>query len=297
MNIDKYLKVFRLDHWIKNVFMLIGAFGAIFLNDHIHGVLLYIDIGIAFLLSCFISSVNYVINEILDASFDALHPVKKHRPIPSGQITLYKLIVSALVLLACTFIISLILFDKPFNVSLLALFIAGLVYNVRPIRAKDIPFIDVIAESINNPIRLFIGWYAVSSNFSPPPVSIIVFFWVLGAFLMTAKRVAELKLLNKNNSLLYRPTFKYYSAKNLNFAFFLYAVSSVLVSFFIAYKYKNTLYYSLPLYIIFILWYIKLTYEEKSIVMDPEHVYRRPLFCVYIIFCCIFTFLSLLING
>jgi hypothetical protein len=34
----------------------------------------------------------------------------------------------------------------------------GIVYNVRPLRTKDKPYLDVISESINNPLRLTIGW-------------------------------------------------------------------------------------------------------------------------------------------
>lgn len=295
MNISTYIKVFRIDHWIKNIFTLIGSFGAIFISDAGHSWTLYLDIVLAFLLSCFVSSVNYVINEILDASHDALHPLKKHRPIPAGQITLHKLVISAVLLLVITFGVSFVIFDMPFNISLLALLIAGLFYNVRPVRAKDIPFVDVVSESINNPIRLFIGWHAVGASLFPP-ISVIVFFWVLGAFLMTAKRIAELKLLNKHNGSLYRPTFKYYTMKNLTTASVIYAVVSLIAYIYIAHNHKNSLYYSLPFYILFVLWYMKLTYENESIVMDPEHFYKRPVFCCYVIFCGIFTFLALLIS-
>jgi len=297
MNIQIYLKVFRIDHWIKNVFTLIGAFGAIFINDVNHSMLLYFDVVLAFLLSCFISSVNYVVNEILDSSFDALHPTKKHRPIPSGKVSLYKLVVSALMLLIITFTVSVALFDRPFNLSLLALFAAGMIYNIRPVRAKDIPFIDVISESINNPIRLFIGWYAVRTALPLPPLDVIVFFWALGAFLMTAKRIAELKLLDKHNSTLYRPTFKYYSVKNLSAAFISYAVVSILTFVCICFRHEHVLFYSVPFYLIFIVWFLKLTYEKESIVMDPEHIYKRPLFFSYVVFCCLFTFLSLVTHG
>jgi hypothetical protein len=34
----------------------------------------------------------------------------------------------------------------------------GIFYNVRPMRTKDRAYLDVISESINNPLRLMIGW-------------------------------------------------------------------------------------------------------------------------------------------
>jgi len=293
MNTNLYIKVFRPGHWIKNTFTLLGSFGAIFLYNVPFSFGLIYKILLGLLLSCFISSVNYVINEILDASYDAFHPEKKYRPIPSGQITLYKLIISAFTLLVLTFAISILCFNKTFNLSILALFIAGLIYNIRPIRAKDIPFLDVISESVNNPIRLFIGWYAVGNNFPHPPLAILLFFWLLGAFLMTAKRTAEFKMLGSNGSL-YRPTYKYYSLPNLSVFLIFYAVMSSIFFIYIAVRYKNSLLISLPFYLITLIWYIKLTYQMKTLVVEPEHIYKYPLFALYILFCLFFSFITIL---
>ena len=49
----------------------------------------------------------------------------------------------------------------------------GVLYNVRPIRAKDRAFLDVIVESVNNPLRFLFGWFAVTPHVAPP-VSILL---------------------------------------------------------------------------------------------------------------------------
>ena len=49
----------------------------------------------------------------------------------------------------------------------------GIVYNVPPLRTKDKPYLDVISESVNNPIRLLIGWAMVDPT-TLPPSSIIL---------------------------------------------------------------------------------------------------------------------------
>jgi NADH-quinone oxidoreductase subunit A len=36
--------------------------------------------------ACLIASANYILNEILDAPFDAMHPTKRHRGIPAGKV-------------------------------------------------------------------------------------------------------------------------------------------------------------------------------------------------------------------
>jgi hypothetical protein len=48
----------------------------------------------------------------------------------------------------------------------------GIVYNIRPLRTKDKPYLDVISESTNNPRRLTIDWVMIDP-FTLPPSSII----------------------------------------------------------------------------------------------------------------------------
>src|SRR5690606_37839768 len=71
-----------------------------------------------------------------------------------------------------------------------AFLISGLIYNVNPLRSKDRVYLDVITESINNPIRLMLGWAMVDAT-ALPPSSLLLSYWMGGAFLMTVKRFAE----------------------------------------------------------------------------------------------------------
>src|SRR3546814_14017148 len=66
----------------------------------------------------------------------------------------------------------------------------GLAYNVPPLRTKDVPYLDVLSESVNNPLRLAIGWAMIDPG-SLPPVSIIIAHWFGGAFLMVTNRLSE----------------------------------------------------------------------------------------------------------
>ena len=176
-NLPNYLRVFRFDHWIKNVFMLIGAILSIVFNSIPISMTTCVYLLIAFLLSCFISSVNYVVNEILDSPHDKLHPTKHSRPIPSGRIKIHKLVILAASLLVFSFVVSLSFFNLYFNGFLFLLFIAALVYNVEPLRLKDVPYMDVVSDSVNNPIRLLIGWFFLSQAHDFPPLSLILVFW------------------------------------------------------------------------------------------------------------------------
>jgi 4-hydroxybenzoate polyprenyltransferase len=78
--VKKYIQIARIDHWVKNSFIIPGVVVAIFLigstNSEI-GIIFKFLIG--FLSTCFISSANYIINEWLDREFDKNHPTKKDR--------------------------------------------------------------------------------------------------------------------------------------------------------------------------------------------------------------------------
>ena len=87
------------------------------------------------------------------------------------------------------------LLTQMFFVVSVFFLLMGLIYNVPPIRAKEIPYIDVLCESINNPIRLFLGWSAISTIIAPP-TSLLICYWFGGAFLMSMKRYSEFKMIN-----------------------------------------------------------------------------------------------------
>src|SRR5699024_5016935 len=67
---------------------------------------------------------------------------------------------------------------------------SGVTYNIKPFRTKDRVYLDVLTESLNNPLRLLLGWAMVDGT-TLPPASLILSFWFGGAFLMNSKRLAE----------------------------------------------------------------------------------------------------------
>ena len=287
MNIQHYAKVFRFDHWIKNIFVLFGLMGACFYYKS-PWTWEIVKMGLfSLLLSCFISSVNYIMNEILDSPYDKLHPTKKFRPIPSGKITIFKMVVTAMIVFCVVEVFAWKYFSLKYNISLIALFIAGLLYNVHPIRLKDLPYIDVVVESINNPIRLLIGWYTITENTHFPPWTFIWIFWVFGIFLMTAKRLAEFRLLGKTSHP-YRKVFQYYSQKGLLFVMMLSSLITIFVYFLISIHFGKYLIFGLPFLVIFIIWFVALTFQKNSIVVEPEDLVKKPLFLIYSLMLCIF---------
>jgi len=71
-----YIQIARVDHWFKNVFMLLGVLLAFFYEPALFTWAGVLQIGGALLATCLIASSNYVLNELLDAPSDRFHPVK-----------------------------------------------------------------------------------------------------------------------------------------------------------------------------------------------------------------------------
>ena len=57
--------------------------------------------------------------------------------------------------------------DILFMLVTIAFILQKIIYNNEPIRFKDITYIDVLTESVNNPIRLLLGWFMIDSSTIP----------------------------------------------------------------------------------------------------------------------------------
>jgi len=287
-----YSKVARPDHWFKNVFMLVGMVAAgVYGHVTFNPSLLWMS-ALALSLACLTSSVNYITNEIIDAQFDFEHPVKKARPIPSGIVTVKKLIYFNIYLAVIALSLSYFFFSRYFFYTIFAFFLQGVLYNVPPVRGKDLPILDVILESVNNPIRLLLGWYAVLPNIHPP-LLLLAFYWFFGAFLMNAKRFAEYRFLGRQVALQYRIVFKYYSENFLFWIGFIYTLASVITFVLIALKYKPALLYSSPFVVVFFIWFYILSVQKNSIVKEPERIMEKKAFFSYSLFTLLFMMLTL----
>lgn len=284
MNINAYLSVIRPDHWLKNIFILFGHGVAVVLL----GLLPSWQMGWMVLLSlvpaCFVASANYILNEILDAPYDRLHPTKKHRSVASGEAKESVLWVLFVVFLVLGFVVAWPFFNAAYLISLLLLFLSGLVYNVPPLRLKDRAFMDVIAESFNNPIRLWLGWYAIAPQNSFPPLSIIMAWWMFGALLMTGKRYAEYRFINSpERSGAYRRSFKTYTEKSLLIAMITYANLFCFCAGTAVAVYRPNLVFAFPAVVAAIIAYFNTAITSQGARLEPEQLLKSPLLILCIL--------------
>lgn len=279
--VGPYVQIARPDHWFKNVFMLVGVLLAFF---YYAGPFEATGLLLAVASACLVASSNYVINEILDAPTDRSHPVKRQRPIPSGRVSLPVAYLEWLLLGAAGLALAWWI-NGPFFLAATALLVMGLVYNVRPVRSKDLPYVDVLSESVNNPIRLAMGWFVVSSV-AIPPLSLLVSYWMVGAFFMASKRFAEYRSLGDGQAAAaYRSSFRHYDEHKLLVSMFIYGSAAALLLGVFIIRYHLELILSVPLIAGFFGYYLHVALKPDSPVQNPERLYRETGLMIYLSAC------------
>lgn len=78
-----FLRLLRIPQYTKNGFVLLPLF---FSGQMFHTPSL-VRCGAAFVAFCFAASAIYILNDIHDVEEDRRHPVKKNRPIASGEVS------------------------------------------------------------------------------------------------------------------------------------------------------------------------------------------------------------------
>lgn len=278
-----YIKIARPDHWIKNLFIVPGVILANLLTETAFTAEIGIRFIIGFLATCLIASANYVINEWLDAKFDKYHPTKKNRPVVAGNMKFSLVMLEYALLIIAGMGLSLLV-SRYFVYMELWLLVMGILYNVEPIRTKDIAYLDVLSESVNNLIRLLLGWFIITNQYQPP-LSIMVGYWMGGAFLMATKRFAEYRMINDpERAGLYRKSFRHYTEHSLLISAFFYALAAAFLIGIFMLKYRIEYLLAMPLLFGLFCFYLYIAFKPDSAVQKPEKLYREKKLFVYIIF-------------
>lgn len=275
-----YVSIARPDHWVKNIFMLPGAVLALMVDPATHLVDL-VRLPVAIVSTCLLASANYTINEFLDGRFDRHHPTKSARPTAQGRIRADLVMTQYVLLAACGLLLAGLL-NPVFLYASLLLLVMGIIYNVRPIRSKDRAYLDVLSDSINNPIRLVLGWAAITTIVLPPS-SLLLSYWMGGAYLMAMKRYAEYQMIDDpERAALYRKSFGVYTKQSLLLSSFFYALTSAFFLGIFLIKYRIEFILSFPFFALLFVWYLAIAMRPGSSAINPEKLYTEPKFVVYV---------------
>tara|TARA_Y100000589_G_scaffold153752_1_gene146445 strand:- start:3365 stop:4282 length:918 start_codon:yes stop_codon:yes gene_type:complete len=196
--LNALLQSCRPRQWTKNLLVVAAPIFSFQLNETI-----FFNTFIALICFCLISSSIYLLNDSLDVNQDRLHPIKKYRPIASGQISISYARFCSILFLLTSFLISL-------NISKL-LFLILILYTVIQIayciKLKNKPIFDLLCISSGFLLRSIAGGVASILDISP---WFLLTVGLLAFFLAVEKRKAEI-LQYQESGKLTRKVLKRYS--------------------------------------------------------------------------------------
>ena len=201
------IKLIRLKHWVKNLFVFIPAFFAGVLFDQ-HNLILLIG---GFFSFSFVASSIYIINDYRDIEVDRNHPEKKNRPLASGAVGVpLAFIVWGFLLVIGIGIAYLI---DPVDYHFLYIILIYLVINTGySLGLKNISILDIMMVASGFLLRTLAGGVIVDVALSNW-LLIMVFLGAL--FIALAKRLDDL-LISEASGNISRKSVKNY---NLNFIY------------------------------------------------------------------------------
>jgi len=181
----KTIKVFaramRVNQWMKNLIV----FTAVIFSGKLFDVVVLWQTFLAFCIFCLLSSTSYLLNDIIDYPYDKKHPIKRYRPIASGEISLQQATFAVFILTIASLLVSLLFSSSFFFLAVLFL----LLHFFYSLYLKKFPTVDIFSISFSFMLRAFAG--EVVTGFHIPIWLLLTIFFV-SLFMATVKRHAEL---------------------------------------------------------------------------------------------------------
>jgi 4-hydroxybenzoate polyprenyltransferase len=181
-----YIKLLRIHHWVKNLFIFIPIFFAGHITDlediyHLLG---------GFISFSLVASFVYIFNDLFDIEKDKLHPEKRYRPIPSGEVSKTTAIVFASLCFVVGYWIALKL-AGDFLIILSGYLVINVLYTVH---LKKIAIVDISLISIGFLLRILAG-----GVLGEVPVSkwLVLLTFFLSMILALAKRRNDLIIMEE----------------------------------------------------------------------------------------------------
>jgi len=183
------LRALRPHQWTKNLLVFAGIVFAVQLDDPI----LWLRATACFVGYCAASSAAYLFNDIRDRDADRAHPVKRGRPIASGDLS-----ARAATWMAAGLLVLALAAVAPLGIEslgLLALFVA--LQTSYTLALKHVVLVDVLVIAGLFVVRAAAGAEAVSVLISP---WLLLCTGLLALFLALGKRRGELVLVEQQET-------------------------------------------------------------------------------------------------
>jgi len=185
--IKAIIKSMRPKHWVKNVFVFAALIFAAKFTD-VRSIALSIA---TFFLFSFTASSVYLLNDVVDYEADKKHPVKKLRPVPSGQLSRNVALVISFLLGIGTLLTSLVI--SPYlTLVLLSYYVNNILYSFK---FKHVVICDILMIAAGFVLRAVGGAYAIGVSISN---WFLIITYLLTVFLAIMKRRQEFVVIEKD---------------------------------------------------------------------------------------------------
>ncbi len=179
----------RPRQWVKNMFL----FAALIFDRKLFVIPYLTKTIYGFVLLTLISGAIYITNDFLDLEKDKLHPVKRLRPLPSGQLSKLVAVVMAIVLPLIALPLAYLL-NPWFGLILLLYWLQNILYSMW---LKHIVILDILLIALGFTYRVAAGATLVDVEQGPIGSPWIYMCVGFGALLVVlGKRRSELNLLS-----------------------------------------------------------------------------------------------------
>lgn len=264
--VNSLFSLMRPNQWYKNLVVFLAL---LFSSNLANISLLYISF-IAFLSLCFVSSANYIVNDIFDRDSDKRHPEKRHRLIASGKLSGMKASFFAIFLIVLSFALSP---NFLFLLSVIAIFILTFAYSAF---FKQVVFLDILFIATNFVLRAVAGALAINVWISP---FLVLLPFLLSIFLSAGKRYSDFLLIKKSK-------YSQGSLRIIIYSSFALSILSLLIySVFTDFWMLLTV----PIAFIAMLQYSRLIFKGSRIARHP-HLLFGDVFFLFLLF--LFVFIS-----
>lgn len=178
--ISPYIRILRLADWLKNIFVFVP----LVFSKHLFHTDYILSVAAGFIVFSFASGMVYVFNDIIDADRDRVHPLKKNRPVASGEMRKSE----AALLLLILFII-LVLFTFLLNSKFILIVWGYVLINILyTLYLKKIVIADIFSIASGFLLRVVSGAVIINVDLSNWLILTTIF---LSLFLAVMKRRVE----------------------------------------------------------------------------------------------------------
>ncbi len=201
-NLQALIVAMRPHQWVKNL----SLYAPIIFTGQLFNPPYFILTTLGFIVFCLLSSASYLLNDIIDAPLDRLHPEKKNRPIAAGSLSV-PFAVEALGVLTLSGLIFAFILSTSFFLFAAAFLLLHFAYSLF---LKKHALLDILAISASFIIRVLAGEFLTGFHISVWLLMTVIF---LSLYIATSKRRSELELTGITT----RPSLKHYRERLLDF--------------------------------------------------------------------------------